>query len=74
MVGAIFWCGATYSRMGRIEEDIKRLLGRLEALSHLEAMRAAIETHSAEIVMLRKTVYGDRWRQFGGAGKMTGDS
>ncbi len=74
VIGAIFWAGATYSRIGRIEKDLGGLVGKLEGLSHIETMKAAIEVHSNEIVMLRKTVYGDRWRQFGGAGKVAGDS
>lgn len=74
IIGAIFWAGATYSRIGRIEKDLGGLVGQLKALSHLEVMQAALNTHSEEIVMLRKAVYGDRWRQFGGLGKAPGDS
>ncbi len=68
VIGAIFWAGATYSRIGRIEKDLAGLLSSLKALSHVETMQAQLATHSEEIVMLRKTVYGDRWRQFGGSG------
>ncbi len=74
VIGAIFWCGATYQRIGRIEKDLGGLVGQLRSLSHIETMQQAIETHNNEIVMLRKAVFGDRWRQFGGAGKVAGDS
>lgn len=74
VIGAIFWAGATYSRIGRIEKDLAGLVKQLEALAHLETMKARLDTHDNEIVMLRKSVFGDRWRQFGGVGKAAGDS
>jgi hypothetical protein len=74
VVGAIFWAGATYQRIGRIEKDLGKFVDQISKLAHLETMQAQIATHSEEIVMLRKTVYGDRWRQFGGTGRTTGDS
>ena len=64
-VGAIFWAGATYQRIGRIEKDLGGLVEKLGALGELLTLKAQVNTHSEEIVMLRKSVYGDQWRKFG---------
>ncbi len=64
-VGAIFWAGATYQRIGRIEKDLSGLVGQLVGLAHIETMKAQIQNHNEEIVLLRKAIYGDGWRQFG---------
>lgn len=69
IIGAIFWAGATYSRIGRIEKDLTGLIEKLEALAELEIIKARIQTHSEEIVMLRKKVYGDDWRWHSGSDK-----
>ena len=66
VIGAIFWAGATYSRIGRIEKDLGGIIGKLGELAELALIKSQIETHNEEIVMLRKTVYGDRWKQHGG--------
>ncbi len=73
VIGSIFWAGATYSRIGRIEKDLIGLISKLD-LAALDGIKAQVATHSEEIVLLRKAVFGDRWRQFGGAGKTAGDS
>lgn len=66
VVGSIFWAGATYSRIGRIEEDMKKLILQLGGLSELGLMKASIKTHNEEIVLLRKAVFGDQWQRYGG--------
>ena len=62
VIGAIFWAGATYSRIGRIEKDLASMINKIGALAEIGAMKLQLETHNREIVMLRKTVYGDTWR------------
>ena len=66
VLGAIFWAGATYSRIGRIEKDLGGIVGKLSELAELAIIKSQIETHNEEIVMLRKTVYGAGWKQHGG--------
>ncbi len=65
VIGSIFWAGATYQRIGRIEKDLGGLVNQLVGLAHIETMKSQIHTHSEEIVLLRKAVYGERWRQYG---------
>lgn len=66
IIGAIFWAGATYSRISRIEKDLVGLVDQLKALSEMALIKAQIKLHGEEIVMLRKSVYGSEWRQHGG--------
>jgi hypothetical protein len=73
VVGSIFWAGATYSRIGRIEKDLGDLIKKLGALAELDKLKSQIETHSKEIVMLRKSVYGETWRHHGGPEVLNGD-
>ncbi len=68
VVGAIFWAGATYSRIGRIEKDLGGLVGKLEELAELAIIKKQIDNHNEEIVMLRKAIFGDQWKRFGGPG------
>ncbi len=69
IIGAIFWAGATYSRIGRIEKDLGGLVEQLKGLAELETVKVQVLTHSEEIVMLRKAVYGDRWKHFSASGR-----
>ena len=62
VIGAIFWAGATYSRIGRIEKDLATMVEKVSLLGGLDGLKEQIHTHDKEIVMLRKTVYGDLWR------------
>lgn len=64
-MATIFWAGGTYSRIGRIEKDLLGLISKLD-LAALETIKNQVSTHSKEIVLLRKAVFGDRWRQHGG--------
>ena len=66
VIGSIFWAGATYQRIGRIEKDLTGLISQLAALADIQTMKSQIDTHSEEIVMLRKAVYGEQWRAYGG--------
>lgn len=65
-IGAIFWAGATYQRIGRIEKDLTGLVGQLTGLAEIERLKANIQTHNEEIVFLRKAVFGEEWKRFGG--------
>ena len=66
VIGAIFWAGGTYARLGRIEKDFGGLVEQLKGMSEIIIIKAQIQMHSEEIVMLRKKIYDGHWREHGG--------
>lgn len=58
-IAAIFWAGATYSRIGRIEKDLRDLAGKLAGVTEIAVIKSQIEGQRKEIAMLRRKVYGE---------------
>lgn len=58
-VGSIFWAGATYSRIGRIEKDVRDLAQKLGSVAEIAVMKLQLESQNREIAMLRRKVYNE---------------
>lgn len=50
---------------------MKKLIGQLGGLGEIQTLKSQIRIHGDEILMLRKAVYGEHWRNYGGSSVLT---
>jgi hypothetical protein len=56
IIGAIFWCGATYNRVQGIETRLTNIEGLMSKFSDLSSLDVRIQEHQRRLDSLENTV------------------
>lgn len=70
LIGAIFWAGATYNRMGNIETAVGEIKVSLQALNQVPILEMRVKTLEEQLQQMKLDQREDEIKKYEGNGKV----